>query len=306
MSDIIIEKNQKDIVIESKVTTVSGICPTSSDPGIANVLLGVSYEINDVDLVGTLIYSAPAGRQYVLPNFRSNTHPVSYATGDAHWMFTNGEFDRADLANPLIRVQLDREATYPNVTLLENNIFGNKARFTNSLGWYLLKDVWYNRNVYVNGDLVDAAGTPINAVAQSTAVGLFRADSEIIIDHLHGTEWSQKNYNGFVGGNNTPGYWSNGITEIRGLTYEGGGWKPPTVGAQVSFGGSPYDGAMYTGIFVALNDSQIATCDTDYNNTTQFWMTQRNFDPAALYAKTHSYADRWNWAWRFIDESRWV
>jgi hypothetical protein len=57
---------------------------------------------------------------------------ISYATGDDKWSFDNGDKTYSPPSGVL--AQLDNSSITPFLTLLNNNAFGNKNRFTNSLG----------------------------------------------------------------------------------------------------------------------------------------------------------------------------
>ena len=73
----------------------------------------------------------PAGILYKRVNFTAMT--TSYRTGDDAYNRINNPFSVRP-ANPLYVAELDYTDAAPFLTLLENNAFGNKDRFTNSLG----------------------------------------------------------------------------------------------------------------------------------------------------------------------------
>lgn len=50
--------------------------------------------------------------------------------GSEGWLLANGYFDQATLANPLNYAQLDYGSPSPFFTLVSDNVFGNKNRFT--------------------------------------------------------------------------------------------------------------------------------------------------------------------------------
>lgn len=57
---------------------------------------------------------------------------TSYATGDAGWQQANGTYDYSDSGD--VFAKLDFSATRPFFTLVDDNAFGNKERFTDSTG----------------------------------------------------------------------------------------------------------------------------------------------------------------------------
>lgn len=73
----------------------------------------------------------PSGILYRRVNFTAMK--TSYRTGDDAYNRINSPFS-VKPANPLYVAALDYAATDPFLTLLDNNAFGNKNRFTNSLG----------------------------------------------------------------------------------------------------------------------------------------------------------------------------
>jgi hypothetical protein len=75
----------------------------------------------------------PSGILYQRPPITQRT---SYRTGDTGWAFQNGYYDySSDPINPAVIQQLDyTDTTNFWFKLKYNNAFGNKNRFTNSLG----------------------------------------------------------------------------------------------------------------------------------------------------------------------------
>ena len=76
----------------------------------------------------------PSGILYQRPNVTQRT---SYRTGDTGWAYQNGYYDYSgDPTNPAVIQQLDyTDTTNFWFKLKFNNAFGNKNRFTNSLGF---------------------------------------------------------------------------------------------------------------------------------------------------------------------------
>lgn len=75
----------------------------------------------------------PSGILYQRPPITQRT---SYRTGDTGWAYANGYYDySSDPTNPAVIQQLDyTDTTNFFFKLKFNNAFGNKNRFTNSLG----------------------------------------------------------------------------------------------------------------------------------------------------------------------------
>lgn len=65
---------------------------------------------------------------------------TEYRTGDAGYRFQNGIDDYTPPAYPLNYARLDLSSVTPYLTLVDNNAFGNKNRFTDSLGTQLYAD----------------------------------------------------------------------------------------------------------------------------------------------------------------------
>ena len=59
---------------------------------------------------------------------------ISYMTGDEGFRYQNGDFDSFKVENPKTIARLDTEAENPRETLVDNNLFGNKNRFTDVNG----------------------------------------------------------------------------------------------------------------------------------------------------------------------------
>lgn len=73
----------------------------------------------------------PSGIYYRRP---FSSQKTSFRTGDAGWHLQNGTFNFSNPTNPAVFQELDYSATNWFFTLLHNNAFGNKFRFTNSVG----------------------------------------------------------------------------------------------------------------------------------------------------------------------------
>lgn len=158
-NQVVISKPNKKIVVSGVQQAVSGSCPVSTDPLVANVLLGVNYKIDDVDLVGELVSITPSGILYQRPILTGQT--TSFANYDDAWNLANNVYDYTRPANPLTVAELDHDAVSPFITLKENNAFGNTNRFTDinglqvyadhyiidhltGLGWYSQDSATYN------------------------------------------------------------------------------------------------------------------------------------------------------------------
>jgi hypothetical protein len=108
----------KDVVIPNVGWTDTDGTPKSSQYGSEIICQsGISAE----------------GIKYNRPQFAGQL--TSYRTGDVAWLFAQGYFDfSGDPSNPAQIPCLDTAATNPWKTLKENNIFGNKERFTDKTG----------------------------------------------------------------------------------------------------------------------------------------------------------------------------
>jgi len=96
---------------------------------VATTLVGGEVVVDDLPC------SAPVGEgiAYFEPNGKSISG-VSYADYDAKWRQDNNAYVNVIPDNPLYHQSLDPNATVPFDTLLHNNIFGNKIRFTDDAG----------------------------------------------------------------------------------------------------------------------------------------------------------------------------
>lgn len=74
--------------------------------------------------------ASASGIQYASYETLWSGQETSYVTGDEGWRYINGEFESYILPNPETVAVLDPDAVDPWRTLKENNVFGNKNRFT--------------------------------------------------------------------------------------------------------------------------------------------------------------------------------
>lgn len=77
--------------------------------------------------------AAPSGIQYFEPNLRA-MYANNYENYDAGWRIANGVWVKTPKANPAVIQQLDPDAADPYNTLLHNNLYGNKFRYTRDDG----------------------------------------------------------------------------------------------------------------------------------------------------------------------------
>jgi len=111
---------------------------------------------------------------------------TSYANYDDPWQSANGTHDYTKV-NPLTIARLDLDNTYPWHFLQTNNTFGNKSRFTDSLG-----------NYYAN-PYDGTSGTDGSMYANN-----------YMIDHLTGLGWNKNAQTGAT--------WANTLTFANGAT----------------------------------------------------------------------------------------
>jgi hypothetical protein len=129
---VVIKSPDAKVVVKSLQSSILGTCPESEDPLVANVLLGVTYKIDDVDKVGELVVISPADILYQPPQLTGQT--ISYANNDDGWNLANGVYTYNRPANPLYVAELDDQAANPFITLKQINAFGTLDRFTDSVG----------------------------------------------------------------------------------------------------------------------------------------------------------------------------
>jgi len=97
---------------------------TNTDGNTYNISAGGSF----VCTPGTV----PSGIAYKRPTLTGQL--TSYRTGDDAWRLLNSEYVNTQPAYPVSYAQLDTTALDPFRTLLNNNAFGNKNRFTDENG----------------------------------------------------------------------------------------------------------------------------------------------------------------------------
>lgn len=85
----------------------------------------------------------PSGITYQRPLLTNQK--ISYRTGDDGWHLTNGTYDYTPPTFPTHCAQLDTTAVSPFTTLVNNNAFGNKNRFTDENGLQV-----FGNNVYID------------------------------------------------------------------------------------------------------------------------------------------------------------
>lgn len=82
--------------------------------------------------------STPSGIAYDRPILTGQT--TSYRTGDDAWSLANGVYDYTPPVYPVSFAALDFNAVSPFTTLISNNAFGNKNRFTDINGLQVYGD----------------------------------------------------------------------------------------------------------------------------------------------------------------------
>lgn len=85
------------------------------------------------------------GIEYFKPRYSGN--PVSYATGDAAYWANLGKYKPVGLPKPQLHPTLDLTTDLTAMTLLDNNVFGNKSRFTDTQGG---QDYGSNNNIVLD------------------------------------------------------------------------------------------------------------------------------------------------------------
>lgn len=95
--------------------------------------------LKNVNITGGKLSSTPAGGasqsgiEYFEPN-KILFDNISYATYDAKWRIDNNLYANTPPINPIYKQELDFSSADPFNTLLHDNIFNNKIRFTDNLG----------------------------------------------------------------------------------------------------------------------------------------------------------------------------
>jgi hypothetical protein len=148
----------------------------------------------EVEITGV----TPSGILYRRP---TPTQRISYRVGDTGWAFQNGYYDySSDAINPAVIQDLDyTDTTNFWFKLKYNNAFGNKNRFTNSLG--------------VNS----------NASGRIIGMSFTGALSNYIIDNLTGWAFSAIDNGASINWNNT----IDNITNLRATSHLGfNDWIP--------------------------------------------------------------------------------
>ena len=118
---------------------------------------------------------------------------TSYQTGDDGWHLANGTYNYTAPLYPVSYARLDRAATYPFITLVSNNSFGNKYRFTSITGGY------YDQ---ATATYYTVLGVPTTFLSEFT--------NGIVVDHLTRLAWFRPDQ--------TSRNWSTSITNIHGVS----------------------------------------------------------------------------------------
>jgi len=117
-----------DVQITSNVTVIDGITTVELGPG-------ESYTCTVANPPSGILYQKPLPKNIVL----------SQRNYDEAWHYQNGTYDYTPPTNPISVAMIDMSASVPFLTLLNNNAFGNKERFTDELG----------TQVYANNYVID-------------------------------------------------------------------------------------------------------------------------------------------------------
>jgi len=131
---------------------------------------GTTTSVPSVQNIVATQCPAASGIAYKRPSNDGQT--VSYRTSDDGWHLVNGTYDYTPPAYPESYAQLDTADATPFITLLNNNAYGNKNRFTDINGLQVYGDnlvidhltglMWYT--VHSSGSW----NTAIDAAASST------------------------------------------------------------------------------------------------------------------------------------------
>lgn len=134
--------------------------------------------------------TTPSGIYYMRPLC---TQITSFRTGDTGWHLANGTFNFSNPTNPAVFQKLDFTATDWFYTLAFNNAFGNKFRFTNSVG----------------SEALDGKVNFTGAKTYTTGGGI----NYYVVDHLTGLGFYVGNLGDTAGVVGTPanGSWNNAI-----------------------------------------------------------------------------------------------
>jgi len=123
------------------ITTTAADATSYTNSGLSNNV-SYAYKIRPTDgtdggewsnvVIGNTESSGASGIAYKRPTLTGQI--TSYRTGDDGWHLANGTYDYTPPSNPVSYAQLDTTDPSPFITLISNNAFGNKNRFTDELG----------------------------------------------------------------------------------------------------------------------------------------------------------------------------
>lgn len=119
---------------------------------ITNVPSGGSYTCT--------VVTPQSGIDYAVPTKPSQI--TSFRTGDTGYNLQNGAYDYTPPAFPLYRQELDYNAVSPSITLLFNNAFGTKDRFTDENGLQVYGNDYFIDHLTGRGYSYAAFGTNAN------------------------------------------------------------------------------------------------------------------------------------------------
>lgn len=123
-----------DATVENSDATYSNTVASGGNLGLPDITITkpdastVTFpSVKNVD-----IRDYKSGIAYQRPSLTGQL--TSYRTGDDGWNLANGVYDYTPPEYPTSFAKLDLDAVSPFTTLLHNNAFGNKNRFTDSIG----------------------------------------------------------------------------------------------------------------------------------------------------------------------------
>lgn len=218
----------------------------------------------------------PSGRQYAnWPHYARQW--TSYADYDEGYQWQNGILNKTVLPYPEYLPEFDRaKGERAWFWLTQNNIWGNKCRFTNAIGDHYLDGyeyatAWaYEKMVDVNG--VPYTGNDFNVSAEVQG----QWQSEPTQDHYFGIE--------FYHTSNTPSYTAaatnheDNYAEILGLNSDTGGgpWYAVPMWLHLALTWENTVVWNYNQAYWSPTQVFYATATTYQDTTTQFWYSSRN------------------------------
>ena len=247
----------------------------------------------DIEIEGSLTVEYPfSGRRYARwPVFGfQHTQHENYGEG---WQWQNGILVKTENLTPAIDVRLDKTKTgrAAGKWLIDNNIHGNKSRFTNSFGDYFLEAATDIQNWFLNSyvDKDANAYTGAGYDTSSECENDWKRSPYYIQDHYFGIEILSDGWTGvsFTYDADFTTYLANAYAELHLLT-GGSNWYLMPYWLFLLLTNDDISLALYASEWYRNTATFINTATTNPGDTSEFLYSGREIN-RAFRAKTTTF-----------------